>query len=65
VRFRSPYTLTVITENPADTTIYKGVAQIDSRNVGGNWVVTYWHDIETVPGFSTWGFLRGILGLRL
>lgn len=64
VRFKSPYTLTVITESPADTTTYKGVAQIDVRNEGGNWRVTFWNEVETVPGYSTWGFLRGILGLR-
>jgi len=67
VRFRSSYTLEVITPNdpsPPDTTTYKGVADIDVRNEGGQWKVSYWNEIETVPGFSTWGFLRGILGLR-
>jgi hypothetical protein len=67
VRFRSTYTLEVITPNtpnPPDTTIYKGIADIDVHNEGGQWKVTYWNEIETVPGFSTWGFLRGILGLR-
>lgn len=64
VRFRSTYTLDVITINPADTTTYKGVADIDVRNEGGQWKVTYWNEIETVSGFSTWGFLRGILGLQ-
>lgn len=67
VRFRSSYTLEVITPNdpsPPDTTTYKGVADIDVRNEGGQWKVTYWNEIETVAGFSTWGFLRGILGLR-
>ncbi len=67
VRFRSTYTLEVITPNepnPPVTTIYKGVADIDVRNEGGQWKVTYWNEIETVPGFSTWGFLRGILGLQ-
>jgi len=64
VRFKSTYSLTVITSNPADTTVYKGVAQIDVRNEGGNWRVTFWDEVETVAGFKTWGFLRGILGLR-
>lgn len=63
VRYRSAYTLAVIKVSPPDTTTYKGVAQIDVRNEGGNWRVTFWNEIETVPGFSTWGFLRGILGL--
>ena len=67
VRFRSKYTLEVITPQlPAapDTTVYKGVAEIDVKNEGGQWKVTFWNEIETVPGFSTWGFLRGIYGLR-
>jgi hypothetical protein len=64
VRFETNYTLSVITDNPADTTLYKGQAWIDVRNEGGNWRVTYWDERATVPGFHTWGFLRGILGLR-
>jgi len=67
VRFRSAYSLEVITPHtpdPADTTTYKGVAEIDVRNEGGQWKVAFWNEIETVPGFSTWGFLRGIYGLR-
>lgn len=67
VRFRSNYALEVITPHtpdPADTTTYKGVAEIDVRNEGGQWKVTFWNEIETVAGFSTWGFLRGIYGLR-
>lgn len=64
VRFESKYSLTTITTNPADTTVYKGVAWIDVRNEGGNWRVTYWDERNTVPGFKSWGYLRGILGLR-
>jgi hypothetical protein len=67
VRFETNYTLTVITPSPPDstiTTLYKGLAWIDVRNEGGNWRVTFWDERSTVPGFHTWGFLRGILGLR-
>lgn len=67
VRFRSNYTLEVLTPHPfsaPDTTVYKGVAEIDVRNENGQWRVTYWNEIQTVPGFSTWGYLRGIVGLQ-
>jgi len=63
VRFKTSYSLTVVTATP-DTTVYKGVAQIDVKNEGGNWRVTFWDEVETVPGFRTWGYYRGILGLR-
>lgn len=66
VRYKVPYTLEVITAIvPPDTTLYKGVAEIDVRLENGNWRVTFWNEVETVQGYSTWGFLRGILGLRL
>jgi len=66
VRYRVNYELGVVaTATPADTTRYRGVAFFDVRNEGGNWRLTYWNDIDTVDGFSTWGYLRGILGLRL
>jgi hypothetical protein len=55
----------VNTATPTDTTRYVGVAQFDVENEGGNWRLTFWNDIETVDGFSTWGYLRGILGLQL
>ena len=66
VRYRVPYTLDVIAKaSPTDTTHYAGVAEFDVRNEGGNWRVTFWNEVETVAGFSTWGFLKGILRLRL
>jgi hypothetical protein len=66
VRYRVSYTLDVINKaTPTDTTHYGGVAQFDVRNEGGNWRVTFWDEIETVTGKSTWGFLKGILRLRL
>lgn len=66
VRYRVSYSLDVVeTAAPTDTTTYQGVAEIDVRNEGGNWRVTIWNEIETVVGFSTWGFLRGIKGLPL
>jgi hypothetical protein len=66
VRYSVTYQLDVITNAaPTDTTSYRGVAQIDVRNENGNWRVTFWDEVETVEGSSTWGFLRGILRLRL
>jgi hypothetical protein len=66
VRYRVDYTLDVIDKaSPTDTTHYGGVAQFDVRNEGGNWRVTFWDEIETVAGKSTWGFLKGVLRLRL
>jgi len=66
VRYRVDYTLDVIAAaSPTDTTHYAGVAEFDVRNEGGNWRVTFWNEVETVAGYSTWGFLKGILRLRL
>jgi hypothetical protein len=66
VRYSVSYSLEVITvAAPPDTTRYEGVAQIDVRNEGGNWRVTFWNEVETVEGSRTWGFLRGILRLRI
>jgi hypothetical protein len=66
VRYKVNYSLVVVnTATPTDTTRYVGVAQFDVENEGGNWRLTFWNDIETVDGFSTWGYLRGILGLQL
>lgn len=66
VRFRTPYTLDVVSKaTPPDTTHYAGVAQIDVRNEGGIWRITFWDEVETVNGKTTWGYLRGVLRLRL
>jgi hypothetical protein len=66
VRFRVPYALAVVNvATPTDTTLYEGVAQFDVRNEGGNWRLTFWDEVETVPNRSTWGYLKGILRLRL
>jgi hypothetical protein len=66
VRYRVEYLLTVVNvSTPGDTTVYGGVAQFDVRNEGGNWRLTFWDEIETVPNLHTWGFLKGILRLRL
>ena len=64
VRFDVNYTLDVVSGAPPDTVTYKGNAWIDVRNEGGNWRVTFWDEIETVAGFSTWGYLRGIYKLQ-
>jgi len=66
VRFEAAYVLGVITPGtPPDTTAYSGTSQIDVRNEGGNWRMTYWKDISAELGFRTWGYLRGITRLRL
>lgn len=66
VRFRVPYELRIVNvATPTDTTLYGGVAQFDVRNEGGNWRLTFWDEVETVPNLSTWGYLKGILRLRL
>jgi hypothetical protein len=66
VRFRVEYALGVVNvATPTDTTLYEGVAQFDVRNEGGNWRLTFWDEIETVPDRNTWGYLKGILRLRL
>lgn len=66
VRYRVAYELDVVnTATPGDTARYRGVAFFDVRNESGNWRLTFWDEIDTVEGFATWGFLRGILGLRL
>ena len=66
VRYRVGYELIVVNvATPTDTTFYGGVAQFDVRNEGGNWRLTFWDEIETVPNQSTWGYLKGILRLRL
>jgi hypothetical protein len=66
VRWRTPYVLDVIDKSaPTDTLHYQGVAQIDVRRENGNWRITFWNEVETVAGYATWGYLRGILRLRL
>ncbi len=66
VRFRVPYVLTVVDiAAPTDTVRYAGVAKFDVRNEGGEWRLTFWDEIESVPNASTWGYLKGILRLRL
>jgi hypothetical protein len=66
VRWNVSYSLRVVNAvAPTDTATYKGVAHIDVKNENGNWRVTFWDEVETVAGFSTWGFLRGTLRQRL
>lgn len=66
VRFRVDYDLQVVnTASPTDTLHYKGGATFDVRKESGIWRLTYWDEIDGVQGFSSWGYLRGILGLRL
>lgn len=66
VRFRVSYELDVVSvAAPLDTVSYQGVAFFDTRLESGNWRLTFWDESEPVTGFSTWGYLRGVLGLQL
>lgn len=65
VRFPVNYTLRVFVPAEGDTVDYKGVAQFDVRRENGIWRMTFWKEVETVEGARTWGFLKGILRLRL
>lgn len=66
VRFRVGYDLRVTNRSvPPDTVLYRGVAYFDVRRESGNWRLTFWDEIENVDGYSSWGYLRGILGLQL
>lgn len=65
-RYRVAYELRVVTHaEPTDTSVYKGSAYFDNRNEGGNWRLVFWDELDSVPGFFTWGYLKGILRLRL
>jgi hypothetical protein len=60
------YSLTVVNvATPTDTTTYRGEAQFDVRRENGLWRVTFWNEVATVEGYRTWGYLKGILRLRL
>ncbi len=66
VRYEVDYRLAIVNvATPTDTTVYGGVAWFDVRNEGGNWRLTFWDERDTVPNLSTWGYLKGILRLRL
>lgn len=66
VRYEVEYRLAVVNvATPTDTTLYGGIAWFDVRNEGGNWRLTFWDERDTVPNMSTWGYLKGILRLRL
>ena len=60
VRFEVNYSLTVVTA-PADTSVYRAIAEIDVRLENGNWRVTLWNETQTIDGYTTWGNLRGEL----
>jgi hypothetical protein len=66
VRYSVRYDLGVVDiATPTDTTVYGGLAEFDVRLEGGNWRLTFWNEIDTVPGRSTWGYLKGTLRLQL
>jgi len=66
VQYSVSYSLrTVENAAPTDTLTWKAVAQIDVRLENGNWRLTKWDEQQTVEGFRTWGYLRGIKRLSL
>jgi len=66
VQYSVSYALrTVDNTTPTDTLTWKAVAQIDVRLENGNWRLTKWDEQQTVEGFRTWGYLRGIKRLSL
>jgi hypothetical protein len=67
VRYHVPYDLALVNvATPTDTTHYEGLAEFDVRLEGdGKWRLTFWNEIDSVPDRSTWGYLRGVLRLRL
>jgi hypothetical protein len=65
VRYSVNYELGVVDiATPTDTTFYAALAEFDVRLEGGNWLLTFWNEIDSVPDRSTWGY-PGILRLRL
>lgn len=65
VRWQTTYDLAAVFKTaPADTVHYKGVAQIDVQRENGNWRIVFWNEAETVAGYATWGYQRGIYRLR-
>ena len=60
VQFEVNYTLTVV-RAPADTLVYRAIADLAVRNESGNWRVTKWNETTTIDQFTTWGNLRGEL----
>jgi len=66
VRYSVEYELAVVNvATPTDTTHYEGLAEFDVRLEGDSWRLTFWNEIDSVPDRPTWGFLRGLLRLRL
>ena len=66
VRYNVDYELRVVNVvEPTDTILYGGIAELDVRNENGNWRLTFWNEISPAPGLQSWGYLRGILRLRL
>lgn len=64
-QFEASYTLTITPINdPLALEIYQGKARFDFLNGSSGYELIKWEDLETVPGFPTWGYLRGILRQR-
>ena len=62
VRFEVSYSLSIVPNAPfSDPLVFRGIAEIDVRNVTGSWRVTYWNEDQNVGGATSWGFLRGDL----
>lgn len=65
VQFRVTYELKLVAKTNGEETAYKGIAEFDVRRNAGIWELELWRDVERVENFTTWGYLKGTLRLRL
>jgi hypothetical protein len=65
VQFRVTYELRLVAKTNSVETVYKGIAEFDVRRNAGIWELELWRDVERVENFTTWGYLKGTLRLRL
>lgn len=65
VQFRVNYELEMTAKADGSVTVYKGIAEFDVRRNAGIWELELWRDVERVESFTTWGYLKGTLRLRL
>jgi hypothetical protein len=65
VQFRVTYELRLVSKTTGGETVYKGIAEFGVRRNGGIWGLELWRDVERVENFTTWGYLKGTLRLRL
>ncbi len=59
VQFRVDYDLRVVTNDPPDERVYRGVAEFEMRRISGQWKLDLLKDIERVEGYTSWGYRKG------